>query len=291
MLHIIIRLKYLIFLFSCGLFWQGCNVINPHEQTPTYIHIDSFQFVNNASLVHSLTASHQINIAWVYYNNSPVGVFDLPATIPVIARGTGTLEIFPGVVINGQNNLTGVYPFYVPDTSLTFTAQPGKIINYTPKTKFYTTTKIFQISDFSGNTNFALASGNIPIVSVSADSLSFEGRSGMISLIVPGIDSSEDSSIYRFPIPRGNAFIEFDYKCSIPFYVGLQSNLASEFYQKYYLAGIYPSSNNQWQKFYLSVSNFVAQYTGDTYNLYIKASIPSGPAGKVLLDNIQLVTF
>ena len=114
-----------------SLFWLSCNT-NLNKQAPTYIHIDSFKFVANPA-IKSLTLSHQINIAWVYYNNNPVGVFDLPAIIPVLANGTGVLSVVPAIIIDGQNNLTGQYPFYQTDT-FTFTSQPGKIIsNYVRK--------------------------------------------------------------------------------------------------------------------------------------------------------------
>src|SRR5690348_12276879 len=72
-----------ILLVLLGMSMQNCNTINPRETTPTYIHIDSFRTKPGFS--------HKITAVWVYYNNSPVGVFDLPATIPVMASGTGKL--------------------------------------------------------------------------------------------------------------------------------------------------------------------------------------------------------
>ncbi len=284
------RLKYLILIFFIGLFSQGCNIVNSHETVPTYVHIDSFAFANkNAVLVHSLTRSHQITLAWVYYNNNPVGVFDLPCTVPIMATGTGRVQIFPGVAVDGLNSLTGVYPFYMPDTSLLLVANPGKVYTHIPVTDFYQNVKITPISDFSAQTNFATSDGNIPMVRVDSAGLNFEGPVGSIYLTNPGVDSSEDSTIFRFTIPTGSAFIEFDYKCSIPFAVGLRSNLSNVVYFKSYLGGAF--ATDHWQKFYLSAADFVAQHQGDTYTFYVKASLPAGPPGRVLLDNVQLVTY
>jgi hypothetical protein len=290
MLHIYTRSKYFI-LICCGvLLWQGCNTINPSEPIPTYIHVDSFHFEENTAL--HTTLSHQITTVWAFYNNNPIGVFDLPANIPVVTNGTadGKLELDPGVAIDGMNNFLGVYPFYVPDTSH-FTPQPGKVINYTPKTKLYTNCKISVLSNFEfGATKFALAGGNIPMTIVSDPAFLFEGGGTGSIFLNAATDSSIDSTITAFTIPSGSAFIEFNYKSDLPFYVGLQAHLSTISSTPYYLAGIKPSDH--WQKFYLSVADFAAQYKASTYTFYIKAVNADGQtSGRLLIDNFQLVTF
>jgi len=283
------RLKHLFFLCLLALFSQGCNIINPPEQTPTYVHIDSFgQFTNPFP---GVSSSHQISVIWVYYNNGSVGVFDLPVTFPVLTNGndSGTLEVAPGVTLDGLNDLLATDPFYEIATT-TLISQPGKIINYTPATGFYPADKIMTLSNFEGLTNFTLTGGNIPITIVNADSLVFEGHySGSILLSSPG-DSSVDSFNAPFAITPGNAFIEFNYKSTLPFYVGMQSNQAGISTSPYYLAGIYPSGT--WQKFYLGITDYIAQFPGTTYNFYIKTTLPDTQStGRLLLDNIQLLHF
>ncbi len=295
--------KLLGLLFCAAFLWQGCNIINPHEPIPTYIHIDSFSFQQSPGLTvlrydnspsgQLPTLSHEINTVWVYYNGSRVGIFDLPATFPVVASGSGQLQIVPAVAINGQNNNVAQYPFYSPDTS-TLIAQPGKIINYTPKTKFYrdVTVKLIDYFDESNNTpNFAQSGGNRSLRIMSDNAESYDGsKFGQIDLLAVG-DSSVDSSRNIFTIPSGVAFIEFTYKTTIPFYVGLQANLSSVISSApYYLSGISPTTS--WKKFYLQVDGFTANAQGDSYNFYIKAVLADAQSsGKLLIDNIQLVTF
>ncbi len=289
MLNIFSRIKLIVILVFCCSLWQSCNIINPKEQVPTYIHIDSFKF---NSYLPGVTATHQITCISVYYNNSTIGFFDLPATIPILATGKGRLEISPGIAIDGLNNLSSVYPFYRIDTS-SFTAQPGKIIYYTPQTGFYTDAKIHLISDFTGATGFVRESGTRDILTVKEDSLVFgTGGTGSVQLIAPG-DSSIDYAIQTFAIPSGNSsYIEFDYNSSVPLYVGLQANLGSVVSSTpFFLAGINPSLG-KWKKFYLSVADFNGQYQGTSYTFYIKTVLPDGqPYGRLLIDNIQLVTF
>src|SRR5947208_2212519 len=131
-----VRNGFLAFLLFCAMLpWWGCNVINPHEPTPTYVHIDSFHFVANPTYV-GTTISHKITTVWAYYNNNPIGEFDLPCTIPVVTNGeTGTLELAPGILINGLNSSLTAYPFYTLDT-FRLPTMPGKIVNHTPVTEF-----------------------------------------------------------------------------------------------------------------------------------------------------------
>jgi len=292
MLKIFTRVILFVFIYCFGLFSQGCNVINPKEQIPTYIHIDTFRFDVNP-LLPNISTSHLINSVCVYYNNNLIGSYDLPATFPIKTAGdsgTGKLEIAPGIAVNGQNNLLDIYPFYQIDTS-TFTIQPGKIINHLPRTLYYTGAKVTKISDFEGPVNFSLSAGQIPMVKVTDPAIVFEGAaSGSISLNAVGDSSVDSSTVASFVIPEGAAFVEFNYKSDVPFYVGLQANYNTIHSTPYYLVGISPISH--WQKFYVNVATFAATYKATTYTLYIKAVLAEGQtSGRLLLDNIQLVTF
>jgi hypothetical protein len=260
-----------------------CNVINPKETVPTYIHVDSFRTGGKIT--------QNINSVWAYYNNTPIGVFDLPATIPVPATATGMLQLSPGIPVDGQNSLLANYPFYTLDT-FTFSPQPGKIITHQPQTGYFASVKKTNIADFdSGTSGFGLIVGNVPVVSVGADSLVFEGRSGAIFLNAVG-DSSVDSSVLVFTIPAGQpAFVEFDYNTTVPFSVGLSGTLAGLISTgPYFLAGVSP--NTGWKKFYMNAQAFATKYQADSYYFVIKTVLPDGQAsGRVLIDNIKLITF
>jgi hypothetical protein len=285
------KVIYLVLIVCFGWLGHGCNIVNPPEQVPTYIHIDSFHFIRNPKF-YDITGSHQVTTVWVYYNNNPIGTFDLPCTIPIVMNGDakGTVQMAPGILVNGMNSTVPAYPFYTIDT-FQFNANPGKIINHTPVTQFSSGAKITKLSYFEGTVDFLPLDGTLPITNVSDDSLVFEGlKSGSI-LLASSSDSAIDGSAIPFPIPFSQrAFIEFDYKTDIPFYVGLQANEGTISSTPYFLAGINPSST--WKKFYMDAEDFVAHYQGTGYNFFIKASLPADKGrGRVLLDNIQLVTF
>ena len=288
-------IKYFPLILLLGCIFFGCNIKNPKEPTPTYIHIDSFKMVDNKNVVPpKLSLSHQINSFTAFYNNNPLGVFDLPATFPVITNGTGKLTLFPGVSMDGLNNFMVTYPFYAADT-FSFAAQPGTIITHIPTTHYYDSTKHFLNDDFNtvSAIYFVPVDGTIPIMTTNTVGEVFEGSgSGKISLSLPNDTLSECISNVTFNIPHNtDAYIELNYKCTVPFYLGIKSNLygTTTYYQRY-LSGIFPTDH--WQKFYLALKDFAAQYTGDYYTLYIKSYLPAGTtSGTVLIDNVQLVYF
>jgi hypothetical protein len=288
-------LKYLLIIVFLGCIGVSCNTINPVEPIPTYIHVDSFTFKNNPHVIGSLSLSHQITSVTAYYNNNPVGTFDLPTTFPVITNGTGKLSLFPGIAIDGLNNFLSPYPFYAPDT-FTFAEQPGKIITHIPATKYFDSVKHFLDYDFelTGSINFTLVSGSPAMITTNTKSEVFEGNgSGKIYLSLPNDTLSESISDKTFNVAVGrDAYIEFNYNNDVPFYVGLKSSLYnSNTYFQRYLSGIYPSGGH-WQKFYLAIKDFVGQYPGDYYTLYFKTYLPANTInGTVLLDNVRLVYF
>jgi hypothetical protein len=284
MLNIYKITKYIAVTFCLGAIIQSCNIINPKEPIPTYIHIDSVQFDG--------AGTHEITSIVVYYNNNPVGSFDLPATFPIVATGTGSLLIAPGVNSNGQSDRMTQYPFYTQDTS-SFVAQPGKIINYTPRTTFVSSAKFHKISDFEyGQIGFSKSAGNVGITEATDPASIFEGNgTGSINLTAVG-DSSVDSSNGPFAITNGAAFIEFDYKNTCPFALAMQAYLPGSYtVDPYYIVGVVPSQG-VWRKFYLNVTGYTSTYPATAYYLYLNAFLSDGmTSGRLLIDNVKLVTF
>jgi len=133
--------------------------------------------------------------------------------------------------------------------------------------------------------------GNIQIVAITDPALIYQGNgTGGIFMAAVG-DSSVDSSNNAFPIKAGPAYIEFDYKCTVPFSIGMESKLTATFSSgQYYIAGVNPTT--QWRKFYMNVTGFISSYNSDNYKFYIKTSLPAGvTSGNVLIDNIKLITL
>jgi hypothetical protein len=83
---------------------SSCDYINPSERIPSYIQIDSILLEHEESL--------GISDAWVYVNTELIGVFELPATIPVLTEGMADIMISGGIKVNGMSSSRTFYPFY-----------------------------------------------------------------------------------------------------------------------------------------------------------------------------------
>jgi len=291
--------KFILIVCCLPLLFASCNIINPSEPVPTYIHIDSFSF-SNTEPGRVGSSSHAITSVWVAYKGTTVGVYDLPATIPILASGSGGLSLSPAVTLNGMNNFVSVYPFYFIDTS-TLVAAPGKTIRVSPSTHYYPAVAdtFSYIESFESGNAFdtTLTSiNNVRILrTISPDSV-FEGHgSGRIALNTTA-DTSESSFTSLTPgitLDAGPTFCEFNYKGSLNLAIGIEPiiggiPMAS---QRIYMYLFSPTNN--WTKIYVSLANYISQFGGaGQYMLYFKATVPDGQSnGYVLLDNVKVVTY
>ncbi len=288
------KLKYLVILLLGGLYLSGCKNLYTPASVPTYVHIDSFSFRSKPDDYAKYgSASHDINYVWAYYNNNPVGVFQLPVTFPIITNGSqGSLLLEPGITINGLTSFETPYPFYTADTS-TLITNAGKVNYVQPATGYNQAATMRFIDDFEFGTQFTRYSSNSTdsIVKVTDPSMVYEGKgAGYINLKTTS-DSSEIISQKGFPLPAGDAYLEINYKGTLPFYIGGAGTDANgNIYPAYYLIGVKPSDT--WKKLYVSLGTLESTYTqATTFYITIKTYVPSGQtSGYVLLDNIKVFT-
>jgi hypothetical protein len=295
-------LKQIIILLAVSLCFSSCSIVKPAPQAvPTYVHIDSFKFLQpNGYYAVDGSTSHDIGSIFVFYNGQAVGNFDLPSTFPVIATDSGVLEVEPGISVNGIEDNQSIYPFYTIDT-FQFTANPGKVLDHTSSTEYISALRLALNADFEQGNGFTLVSGDSTLRVInkqnSPASMIYEGlASGYIGLGIPG-DSSINVDQQTFTVPQSNGvgtpYMEFNYQSSMPFYVGViaisTATGTTVTSSAYYLSGIYPSST--WKKFYLQLADFVATYPADQYAVVFKATLPSNQSnGYLILDNVKVIT-
>ena len=131
----------LILTLALPLCWLlvSCETFKPENEIPSYIHIDEIKL--NTTFSSEGTNSNKITDAWVYIDDQQIGVFELPATFPVIFSGKHKLKIMAGVKMNGVAATRISYPFYKSyeqeiDLELTKTDTIKPSVNYQPGVKF-----------------------------------------------------------------------------------------------------------------------------------------------------------
>lgn len=288
------KLKYLLFLLPVAAFMGGCNVINPVEDVPTYVKIDSFNFkINDPSKEGS--KSQNITSVWVYYNNNPVGTFDLPCNVPVITQGnSGTITVWPGISLNGLVDAQPQYPFFKFDTTTLYT-NPGKVQSFTPTAEYITDINFPYKEDFEIGSSFQAlypGIGNDTTIRRTADKqYVFEGGGAGLIELSDAFYMSENISNTGFPIPQGEAYIEINYKGNVNFEVGLYNTLDVSGIDVFeYIWGV--KASDTWKKIYIELATYTGKYKGKNHKVMIKAVLPEGQSqGYVALDNIKVVTF
>ena len=95
------KIFYLVaFIFLISL--SACDIINPSEQTPSFIAVDTLKLKTNG--FEQGSKKHAITDCWVYVNNKLIGVFEVPFKVPVLESGMQEIQIEPGIKNSGSDS-------------------------------------------------------------------------------------------------------------------------------------------------------------------------------------------
>ena len=274
-------------------FLYSCELINPTESLPSYIHIDSIS-LTTANHPEYGSSSHKITDAWVYVDDQPIGAFELPATIPVLYSGNHTVIIKPGIKINGIAGTRSIYPFYTTFTSSeNLKTKAVLVINPTLTYNSYTNFPWMENFEDGGVSLIKTSVSDTIIKQTSDSSKVFEGHySGVINLDAnKSFFQCETSSSYGLPSGGDNpVFIEMNYKANQVFLVGLYASNSYGDIQRLEALYINPTSN--WNKIYVNLKTVLEMTTisDPTYKVFIEAQYSSTVSTtEILLDNLKLV--
>jgi len=271
----------------------SCNKFEGEQTIPAYIQIDTVQL--NTDYFSQGSSTHNITDVWVYVNDRLVGAFELPATIPVLARGKQKLEIRPGIKLNGIGGTRVPYPFYQPYTLSDFNFIEDSVVKLNPVTSYYNTTNFAWIEDFenasisiekTSQSDTSIYKTN-PINSPEALLSEFSSCSGVISL-----DEQKSgfklASFNAFILPGGGnpVMLEIDYKCTERIGVGLFAEINGTIVD---LPLVVINRSENWNKIYINLGPNVSAYNeASNFKIYFEGNINEGDA-KYYLDNIKLV--
>ena len=276
-----------------GFIWlfSACNIVNPAESIPTYIQLDSVTLQSTVPEKHG-SVSHKISDVWVYYNLQLLGAFELPAKVPVLAKGKGQLQVLAGIWDNGLSGTRVKYPFYNVDT-FSFTAQPGKSIQHNPVFQYRTADQPvirYFVENFEQGNSFMPLAGDTSLVRTNNINEVFEVTwSG--KLYMRDTDATAQcitSQAFAIP-PSKEAYLELNYKNDVPFDVRLEvlwngSTIRSDI--------ISLRERSVWNKAYLRLGGFASTYQNGQFKFYIRSSLPTGKSeGTILIDNFKVIYF
>lgn len=293
-MHIVFR-KVLFSLLICGPFVilvNSCELINPAEDIPSFIHIDSID-INTNDPPATGSVSHKISDAWVYIDDELIGTFELPATVPILKEGAHRLMIRAGIKSNGIASTRPYYPFYEPVIYDNFKLFKDSIIKITPPpvTQYSDGAKIAWIEGFED--------GGVSLINAGDDTTSlyktndhskvFEGNFSAYAKISPGDTSFffRSTDTYKLPI-SGYSYLELNYKNNNKFVVGLIANINGS---SVTLPVLVLNRSENWNKIYINLTMMVYNYsTATDFYIFVGSVRESDVAEPLIyLDNLKLV--
>ena len=271
------------------IFAQSCEIINPDEDIPSYVYIDTIELkVNNSALGENTS---KITDAWVYHNNELIGIYNLPSRIPILSLDSTDILISAGIMLNGKVNSRLAYPFYKIYNEKVF-LKPTKIetldvdVNYFDQSSL----NLFVMEDFEFGNSLEKYSGDTSIIKVSGELALNNKNSGYIFMDTLYNDFEIISSDY-FELPNSGStlFLEMDYKCTNNFSIGLIVDNDFSYEPRYKLTVV---DKDKWNKIYINLSDKIYGNQNNKYHLLIGGMLDNNKdSGEIFIDNLKLISF
>lgn len=287
--------KLLLLFISFSLIQTSCK---KQDLTPSWLIIDSIELETNEPI--QGPNSHNIVDAWVYMDNEPLGVFSLPAKIPVLAEGEHEFIIYAGVMQNGISATRIKYPFYNR-----FDATVNLIKDQ--KTQIYPSVTYKENVQFELKEDFedigidfqkeSTSNTDMSIISYTQypDIVKYGTNCGLIELnsidsLYKGITST------NMNLPRNeDVYLEIDYMNTNSIAMGViaENSSGSQEHTPLVLMNAQDIETLKWKKIYIDLREDVSfEVNATSYEIYLISILDSDLTnGTIYIDNIKVVRF
>lgn len=290
-------MRFLILAMGClFVLIGGCT---KNQVVPAYLAIDSASFLASGAQGNNI---QDIRVVKVLVDSREIGMFDLPAKVPILKEGKLKIQLIPYVLINGSSTQVARYTSLLSaDTTLNFTAsKTTKFSN--PIFKFRSTTKMAWVEDFEDN-NSTLIKGNLlsgDTMGIRSTNFSLNGRYGgstnALFVRMKDVDSIRVFDLKSFDIFTGfpsieaDIFMEMDINSPVPLEIALSRKLPNQIaeYVPYMQIN---STDGKWKRFNVNFKYETAGHsTATEYRIIISGgkSASERNLNDVLIDNIRL---
>lgn len=292
-------------LFLVGLLFSSCKKT---DLTASYIYIDTTAFSINMENFNNefstaydqgeldCIASHSFPDAWVMVNGKDLGTWELPCRIPVLAKENATVQIFPGVKMNGVSTSRPRYPF-TDANKQTVNLKVGEITKITSlPVKYYSTTSFKIIENFERDYNgyFTAEDSNGVNFEHVYDMGNPANRIGMISLEDSVSEFNVLSNTMHFTNDVQYVFLEMDYRCDVEnaqIYAGVLVTKPTTV-----VATDEPlvvvNASTKWKKIYINLTQAVLRnHTSEavSYKVYLSGGRSDSTPVHYYFDNIKVI--
>ena len=262
----------------------ACNIINPEEPIPAYLHIPALHLSTDPEREGS--ASSRFNDVWVFVTqageNADLGAYPLPATIPVLNSGEDVkVTLAYGILLDGKAVERVIYPL-VFGIDTTVALQPGRVDTLRPFTTYKEGAQFALLENFEQGNNLQ-GSG------VTSDqSMVFEGnRSAWVQVSAGDALFTVNTPPFEFEERPQYVFLEMDYRFDGIVDVLLEHEADGFNTFEEYLVTL--SAKDTWNKVYINLSPSVATSGSADFKVLFKQKTPAGDKASFLWDNLKII--
>lgn len=259
----------------------------PGPSVPSYIRIDSIGLDCDYYTYGANT--NNFTDAWVYVDDRVLGCYELPTTVPVLAKGKHKITIRAGICVNGIGDARSYYTLVKPTTDSLFLVEDS-IVNYYPTVTYYPINEGVQvgwIEDFeTTNALLPMSQSDAEVVRAGVEDSHiwfhepYSYHSGKVQLPPDSLDfwvsSADEFVFYKDYVEY--CLLEMDYNCNDTFFVGLS------YYKNYTinyhpLVKVLPTDKqhdipSNWKKIYINLGPYMnANIDAEYFKLYFTSNL------------------
>ncbi|NOX86295.1 MAG: hypothetical protein GXO86_10090 [Chlorobi bacterium] len=277
-------------LFTFSL--DGCYKFEGDQTVPAYLKIDSISVVTY--FPEEGTSSSKITDVWAYLDDNLVGVFELPALFPVLARGKHKLQLKAGIMLNGISSTRVPYPFYLPVDYADFEFYEDSVqVPPVLTTEYYPGLNFAWMEDFENEglkiDETSISDTVIERTQEGAFITPTSKYSGVIHLTTEKpIYSAVSYDLYPMPKAGTPTMLEMNFKTDNLFNVGL---LIQEQGQIIKLPLVILAHSSEWNKIYINLGPNLSLHSKATgFKVLLEGGLElEKQSATIYLDNIKMI--
>ena len=279
-------MKSCIYIICVSLL-SSCSLFDADKPEPMYFNMDEVQL---QTTVLQGENTHKIRDVSVYADGFSIGLYPLPANIPVLSeREEVELFIFGVIRNNGIASNPIEYPFYDP-VIIVRDVEAFSDNTIDLNFRYSDQTRIIQLGDFETSNTFNVNVDNNPdITFIRSAETPYGNFCGKITITAdhPSFEKTTFTKIERGDIAGSPVFLELDYRNDIPFAIGLLRIEPGGFFVPNYKLIL--TEQNEWNKVYLELTDELNDTQFDQFTILIGSNQSSTGFGSIWIDNVRLV--
>jgi len=264
-----------------------CNLINPEEEFPSYLYIDTISL--NTIVATQGSNSHKITDAIVYVKGEFWGIYELPAKILYFGNDSTRIIVQPGIKENGNSFKRVAYPFYTTFIQKVWAA-PLHIDTLDISTS-YTPSTVFLFNETFDAGNILEAEDNHAPVEIETDPVNVLEGGRCVKMTM-------DTS---FPIGVMRTISTYTLDANSVLDLYLEMNYRSETDMDIYFMGIIGSTviqtykvtipdRDHWNKIYINFTPELLSIRPDQFRISINADHDvENTSTTIWIDNMKMV--